>query len=88
MLLMFEMTIIIRWIKPLRVISLLSAILYNLFYFFTFGNWIWELYFADKSYLDTNSGPIDLLINMLVFYNLILHFPIVPMNLAIILKEI
>jgi hypothetical protein len=29
---MFEMTIIIRWIKPLRVISLLSAILYNLFY--------------------------------------------------------
>ena len=88
MLLMFEMTMIIRWIKPLRVISVLSAFLYNLFYIFSFANWVWELYFADKSYLDSTSGPIDILFNMIVVYNLVLHFPIVPMNLAIILKEI
>ena len=88
MLLMFEITFIIRWIKPLRIFSVLSAVLYNCFYLFTLANWIWELYFADKSYLDSATGPVDILFSMLVVYNLILHFPIVPMNVAIILKEI
>ena len=88
MLMMFEMAFIIRWIKPLRVLSVTSAFLYNVFYFFSLGNWLWELYFSDKSYLDDSSGPIDIIWNMMVVYNLIVHFPIVPMNLAIIVKEI
>ena len=85
---MFEMAFIIRWIKPLRVISVTSAFLYNVFYLFTFVNWIWELSYADKSYLDDASGPIDVIWNMMIVYNLVVHFPIVPMNVAMIIKEI
>lgn len=85
---MFELPTIIRYIKPLRVISVLSALFYNIFFFGSLINWLYEIYFADKSYLDSTSGPIDLIINMLVVYNIVLHFPIVPMNLAIIFKEI
>jgi hypothetical protein len=88
MLMMFEMAFIIRWIKPLRVISVTSAFLYNVFYFFSLGNWIWEIFFADKSYLDDASGAIDIIWNMMIVYNLIVHFPIVPMNIAIIVKEV
>ena len=88
MLMMFEMAFIIRWIKPLRVISVTSAFLYNVFYFFSLGNWIWEIFFADKSYLDDASGAIDVIWNMMIVYNLIVHFPIVPMNIAMIVKEI
>ena len=85
---MFELPTIIRYIKPLRVISVLSALSYNIFFIASLINWLWEIYFADKSYLDDASGPIDMIINMLIVYNLVLHFPIVPMNAAIIFKEI
>ena len=88
MLMMFEMAFIIRWIKPLRVISVVSAFLYNVFYLFSLGNWLWEIFFADKTYLDDASGAIDIIWNMMVVYNLIVHFPIVPMNVALILKEV
>ena len=88
MLMMFEMAFIIRWIKPLRVISVVSAFLYNVFYIFSLGNWLWEIFFADKSYLDDASGAIDIIWNMMIVYNLIVHFPIVPMNVALILKEV
>lgn len=51
-------------------------------------DWIYQIFFSDKSGLDSSSGAVDIIFSMLISYNLIIHFPIVPMNIAIIFKEI
>lgn len=49
MLMMFEMAFIIRWIKPFRLLSLLSAVLYNFLYILFTCDWIYQVFYSDKT---------------------------------------
>lgn len=66
----------------------MSAVIYNVIYFGSICDWIYELYFSDKASLDYEYGIFDLMFELFIAYNAIFHFPIVPMNIAIILKEV
>ena len=74
--------------KTLRAISFMSAVAYNFVYFFSIADWIYELYFSDKASLDYEYGIFDLMFELFIAYNAIFHIPIVPMNCAIIAKEL
>lgn len=86
--LMFEVNIILQKMKTLRAISFMSAIVYNTLYFAGIADWIYELYWSDKAALDYEFGFFDVMLQLFIAYNAIFHFPIVPMNCAIILKEV
>ena len=49
MLMMFEMAFIIRWIKPFRLLSLVSALLYNFFYILFTCDWFYQVFYSDKT---------------------------------------
>ena len=85
---MFEIPFIMKRMKFFRFCSFMSAIGYNLVYFSMLGDWFYQVFYSDKSQLDSSSGAIDIIFNMIITYNLIIHFPIVPMNIAIMFKEI
>lgn len=88
MLMMFEMAFIIRWIKPFRLLSLISAFMYNFIYIFFTCDWIYQTFFSDKTQYDNDHGIIDIFFNMFIIYNIIINAPIVPMNALIMLKEL
>ena len=85
---MFEISFIIYRIKPLRILSLFSAIGYNFIYILFSCDWIYQTFFSDKSKLDNDQGIAEILFNMMIIYNIIINAPIVPMNFFIILKEV
>ena len=85
---MFEVPFIMKYTKFFRFCSLTSAIGYNLIYFLMTVDWIYQIFYSDKSGLDSSTGAVDIIFSMIISYNLIIHFPIVPMNIAIIFKEI
>lgn len=76
-----------RLLKPFRVLSLLSAIAYTFIYFICLLDWLYQLLLEDKNDFE-NDGVFDMLLSMLIFYNLLEHLPIIPINLFIIYKEI
>jgi len=74
----------LRHFKPIRFLSLFWAFLYNSIYIFSLIDFIYMLYIKDKKKADI----IEMLESMYFGYNLILHASIIPINCAIILKEI
>jgi hypothetical protein len=83
--LLFEIPIWLRAFRVTRLLSFFSAIVYNIVYIISALEWY------DQIYLVTDKSAYDfgmIMVNMLLGYNLILHCSIIPINFAIIVKEI
>jgi hypothetical protein len=74
----------LRHFKPIRFLSLFWACLYNSIYAFALIDFVYMIFIKDKKKADI----IEMLESMYFGYNLILHAAIIPINTAIILKEI
>jgi len=83
----FEVPFIMKILKPIRVFSFLSALVYSAFYYGTLFEWVWQLIFENKNDFET-SGYMGLFINMVLIYNIIFHAPVIPINMFIIIKEL
>jgi hypothetical protein len=80
----FEIPFYMRMFKIGRYFGCFNAAVYNVIYFgLTFG-WISELYIQD----DSKASSADMFINMMLGYNIVMHAPIIPLNVFIIVKEI
>lgn len=83
--LVFELPIWLRAFRVTRILSFMSAIAYNIVYFLSALEWYDQIWLVtDKSAYDF----VTIMVNMLLGYNLILHCSIIPVNFAIIFKEI
>lgn len=83
--LLFEIPIWLRAFRVTRLLSFFSAIIYNIVFIISALEWY------DQIYLVTDKSAYDfgmIMVNMLLGYNLILHCSIIPINFAIIVKEI
>jgi hypothetical protein len=81
----FELPIYLRGFKETRTFILFGSIIYVLAFFIVLFEWY------DMLYLVTDKSEYDFLtvyFNMLLGYNIVMHFSIIPMNLMIIFKEI
>jgi hypothetical protein len=83
--LVFEIPFLLRLMKELRVLSFLSACIYNLIYLIALFIWVHQVWFTEDESTFTASS---LLVSLLLAYNLLMHFPILPINFMIIFKEI
>lgn len=86
--LMFEIPALLKFIKPLRVLSLLSAIVYNVMFIASIADFFFILEAEDKNdFEDEGQAFGDLFLSLFIFYNLIENFPILFINCGILLKE-
>lgn len=83
---LFEVPWILKYIKPLRTLSLASAIIYNTLFLGSVADFFYIALAEKKEDLE-DGGEIDMLLCLFIFYNLIENFPIVFINLGIMLKE-
>lgn len=86
LLLALEYPLFMRSMRLFRFFSLLAAIYYNLFFGGIIFEWYRELYLEDYETYDAYEVA-DVLLNMFLVYNVILHFPVVIVNAFIIFKE-
>jgi len=83
--LIFELPIWLRAFRVTRILSFFSAIAYNIVYFISALEWYDQIWLVtDKSAYDF----VTIMVNMLLGYHLVLHVSIIPVNFAIIFKEI
>lgn len=83
--LVFELPIWLRAFRVTRMLSFLSAIIYTIVYFISFLEWYDQIWLVtDKS----NYDFVTIMVNMLLGYHLVLHSSIIPVNIAIIVKEL
>ena len=86
--LMFEIPLILRFMKPFRVLSLLSAIAYNILFLGSVADFFYITKAEDKNdFEDEGQFEGDALMALFIFYNLVENFPIIIINSGIILKE-
>ena len=87
--LMFEINVILKWAKMMRVTVLMSAIVYNLIYTFVMLEWIVHILTAtfDEVADNSNFETIDVILHLMTGYNVIMHWPTWTMNALIIWKE-
>ena len=83
--LIFELPIWLRAFRVTRILSFISAIAYNAFYLLCALEWYDQFYFVTDI---TQYTYLTIMVNMLLGYNMILHSSIIPVNFAIIAKEI
>jgi hypothetical protein len=85
--LIFELPFYLTHLRFFRIFSVMAAWAYSLFYFLTIAFWIGQLYLNP---LAEGEDPqfFDILINMVMAYVIIFNIHIIPVNLAIIVKEI
>lgn len=85
--LMFEIPPLLRLLKPFRLLSLASSIVYNVLFF---GSVLDFFYLADVEEKDLleDQGWGDMFVSLLIFYNLVENFPILIINWGIMIKEI
>lgn len=68
-----------------RFFTLLAAAYYNFMFGCVIFEWARELWLVDdKSHYEA----IDILLNMFLIYNVIIHFPVMIVNSFIIIKEL
>lgn len=85
--LIYEIPFYLQHMRFFRVFSTWSACMYMGYYAFVVADWIYQLYFEPtKDY--ENYQFLDILVNMFLAYNIIFHIHVIPVNLAIIFKEI
>lgn len=80
----FEIPFYMRMFKVGRYFGCFNAALYNIIYFAMSFEWASMLYISD----DSKASTADIFINMMLGYNIVMHAPIVPLNVFIIAKEI
>jgi hypothetical protein len=78
---------ILKYIKPVRPLSLASAVIYNILFLGSVADFFYTALAEKKEDLE-DGGEIDMLLCLMIFYNLIENFPIVFINLGIIAKEV
>lgn len=83
---MFEVPFVLRWIKPFRVLSLMSAIAYNILFLGSVVDFFVVTDFEDEDTIEED-GFGDMFISLIIFYNLVENFPIVIINCGIMIKE-
>lgn len=84
--LIFEIPPVLRFIKPLRFLSIVWAILYNFFFLTSIFDFLY-LTDIEESDLLEDQGWGDMFMGLVIFYNLVENFPITIVNLGIIVKE-
>jgi hypothetical protein len=85
--LVFEFPVYLQWFKVARFFSLVAAVLYNSVYAY----FAYALYSSIYEYdYETMGAPsvFETFKDMYMIYNLVLHIPIIPLNMMIIGKEI
>jgi hypothetical protein len=80
-LLVWEIPLWLRHNKVQRVFSLGFGFLYNLILSTTAYKFFYDVYY------ETKVEPFDMFVSMVIAYNLILHGPILFLNMVIIMKE-
>lgn len=85
--LMFEVPMVLRVIKPFRVLSLFSAVAYNILFL---GSVLDFFYLADVEEKDLleDQGIGDMFMSLVIFFNIVENFPTLFINCGIMLKEI
>lgn len=79
----FEIPTWLKHMKAIRFLSMVAANTYNILFVLGVLKWISMIWWEDNS----NANIMTLLVNMNIGYNLIVHWSIVPVNIAIVLKE-
>ena len=80
----WEMPYYMQHFRLIRLISLVSGLLYNMLYVISVADFLILLFSQDKDTIDI----FYLLQAMFFGYNIVLHFPITIVNLVILLKEV
>lgn len=80
----FEIPTWLKHMKAIRFLSMVAANVYNIVFFLSILKWVSMIWWEDNS----NANIMTLLVNMNIGYNLIVHWSIIPINLAIVSKEI
>ena len=82
----FELSWWYQKMRFLRTFSLMAAFVYVGVYLFVVIDWLYQIYFEPtKSYEEYQF--FDILLNMFLAYNIIFHLHVLPVNLAIFIKE-
>lgn len=76
----WEIPTILKYIKPLRWFSIFSALLYNFLYFASICDFFYLLFEEEEQ-------DLDVIVALLLFYNIEQNFPVIFINLGIIIKE-
>lgn len=86
--LIYEVQAWLKHAKFIRLISLAWALFYNTVYV-AFAVKFWQIIkqFEANKLVDEDITYFELFVAMGIVYNLIIHLPIIPMNLIIIVKE-
>lgn len=85
--LIFEIPFFLSKMRFVRFFSVGMAWAYTLFYMAMLFSWITQLY-LEPTDTKENFQFMDILLNMFFAYNIIFHIHILPVNFAIITKEI
>lgn len=85
--LIFEIPFYLTHMRYLRIFSVGLAALYLFAYGFIVLDWIYQIYLEPtKAYEEYQF--LDILVNMYLAYNIIFNIHILPVNLAILVKEV
>lgn len=87
LLIAIEYPFFMRTFRMFRFFGLLGALYYNLLFLGIGIEWYRELYLEDEATYESYEVG-DVLFNMFLIYNVILHFPVVFVNGFIITKEL
>lgn len=80
----FEIPIFVRAFRVMRWVDVLVSIFSCVPYGILFFEWLMQLFIYDRSEYQV----ADLGWNMFLGYNVILHWPVLPINVVIVIKEI
>jgi len=79
----------LQWFAFIRILSAFWAVAYNLGYLILLFGWLSETFMLPLDQDDpfANVGFADVVFNMMMVYNSVLHAPIYVLNVGIIWKE-
>ena len=83
-LLVFEVPFYLRVLKIVRIGGTLTALTYNFYYIVLSLEWAKMLFLDDVRKMQ----PGDILLNLALGYNLVMHFPAVVISMTIFAKEL
>ena len=83
-LLVFEVPFYLRVLKIVRIGGTLTALTYNFYYIVLSLEWAKMLFLDDVRKMQ----PGDILLNLALGYNLVMHFPAVVISMTIFAKEV
>merc|ERR1711935_670779 len=85
--LIFEIPIWLNKLRFFRFTSVAIAFMYNFVYLIVLLSWVFTLFFESEATYESYQF-FDILIDMFLAYNVLFHLHIMPVNFAIVFKEI